>query len=145
MAPRTDPAPPRPRTSFGYTIVYVEDVSATMAFYTDAFGLEPRFVTPEGDYGELETGPTTLAFVALGLAEANLDTAGGFTRLDRTSAPPAVTITLVTDDVGSAVSAALAAGARRYVDASPKPWGQVVAYVVDPNGVLVEVATPVAP
>lgn len=126
----------------GYTIFYVDDVRSSLGFYTSAFGLQERFVTPEGDYGELATGATTLAFVSNTLAESNLATAGGFTRLDPTSPPPAVSITLVTDDVPGAVQAAIASGARPYVDPADKPWGQTVAYVLDPNGVLIEIATP---
>ena len=33
---------------FGYTIIYVDDVDATLRFYTEAVGLERRFITPEG-------------------------------------------------------------------------------------------------
>jgi len=127
----------------GYTIIYVADVGSTIAFYTSAFGLRERFVTAEGDYGELDTGATTLAFASNDLAESNLSTAGGFTRLDPTMPPPPVSLTLVTDDVAATVDAAIASGARPYVAPTDKPWGQTVAYVLDPNGVLVEVATPV--
>lgn len=127
--------------TLGYVIVYVDDVRSSIDFYASAFGLVERFVTPEGDYGELDTGSTTLAFVHRGLAEANLAGAGGFTRLDPAGPPPAVTITLVTADVAAAVAAAVTAGARLYVEPAVKPWGQTVAYVVDPDGVLVEIAT----
>lgn len=130
--------------TLGYTLVYVEDVDATLTFYTSAFGLSRRFLTPEGDYGELETGATTLAFVGNDLARANLDAAGGYDPLDASAPPPAVTLTLVTDDVAGTLTAAIAAGATAYVDAIDKPWGQTVAYVRDPNGLLVEIATPVS-
>lgn len=129
--------------TLGYTIIYVDDVRSTVDFYTAAFGLDERFVTPEGDYGELDTGATTLAFVSNALAESNLSAAGGFRSLDPGSPPPAISITLVTDDVAGVLQAALSAGARRYVDPIDKPWGQTVAYVLDPNGALVEIATPV--
>ena len=129
----------------GYTIFYVEDVRESIAFYEKAFGFTVRFVTPEGDYGELETGDTTLSFVANALADTNLAGAGGFTRLDPNSPPPAVSVTLVTDDVAGTVDAAATAGARVYVEAAVKPWGQTVAYVIDPNGALIEVATPIQP
>lgn len=127
----------------GYTIVYVPDVEASLAFYERAFGLRRRFITPEGDYGELETGPTTLSFVAEALADANLEAAGGYTRLDAEGPPTGVSVTLVTDDVAEAATAAVSAGARPYVDPVEKPWGQTVAYVVDPAGLLVEIATPI--
>lgn len=52
---------------FGYTILYVEDVPATVAFYEAAFGLSRRFVHEEGDFGEMDTGATALAFSSLKL------------------------------------------------------------------------------
>ena len=44
---------------FGYTIVYVPDVQRALDFYTNAFGFEQGFVSPDGGYGELMTGETT--------------------------------------------------------------------------------------
>lgn len=41
------------------------------------------------------------------------------------------------------VPAAVAAGAVLLRDAETKPWGQVVAYVRDPDGILIELCTPV--
>ena len=49
---------------FGYTILYVDDVPATLAFYGQAFGLTTRYMHESGSYGELETGATALAFVS---------------------------------------------------------------------------------
>ncbi len=131
--------------TFGYTIFYVSDVEATVSFYTAAFGMAMKFVTPENDYGELDTGATTLAFASTTLATSNLAGAGGFTAIDPDAPPVGASVTLLTDDVASAVDSAQAAGARRYVDPIEKPWGQTVAYIIDPNGILVEIATPVVP
>lgn len=44
----------------GYTIVYVPDVAASLAFFEQAFGIERRFLHESGMYGELDTGATTL-------------------------------------------------------------------------------------
>ena len=44
-----------------YTILYVENVAASLAFYSAAFGLERKFLHESGDFGELATGTTTLA------------------------------------------------------------------------------------
>ncbi|MEM8922571.1 MAG: VOC family protein [Actinomycetota bacterium] len=130
--------------SLGYVIFYVPDVAAAVDFYRTAFGLSVRMQTPEGDYGELETGATVLAFVAESLAEDNLGAAGGYTRHRSDGPPSGSTPVMVTDDVEGAVEAAVAAGARRYVEPTVKPWGQTVAYVIDASGILVELATPVA-
>ena len=49
---------------FGYTIIYVPDVAASLAFFEKAFGFSQRFLHESGAYGELDTGETTLAFAA---------------------------------------------------------------------------------
>jgi len=130
--------------SLGYVIFYVPDVAEALRFYSTAFEFEVRMATPEGDYGELHTGQTTLAFVSNELAETNLHEAGGFRPLDPAAPPMAATITLVTEDVMTTMDAALTAGARPYTEPVEKPWGQTVAYLIDPQGILIEVATPVA-
>lgn len=132
--------------SFGYMIFYVPDVPSALAFYKNGLGLEQRMLTPEADYGELETGGTTLAFVSHQLADSNLAAVGGFTPLaavDHGQAPVGAVPTLLTDDVTATVNTAVAAGARLYLEATEKPWGQIVAYLIDPSGILIEVATPV--
>jgi catechol 2,3-dioxygenase-like lactoylglutathione lyase family enzyme len=53
-----------------YVILYVADVPATMDFYARAFGLETRFLHEGGDYGEMATGETRLAFSAISLMES---------------------------------------------------------------------------
>lgn len=128
--------------SLGYTIFYVHDVAGTVAFFEAAFGFDRRMLTPENDYGELTTGSTTLAFVSLELAETNLNDAGGFVSPD-SDRPGAASITLVAADPEAAVAAAIAAGAKPYVELQVKPWGQSVAYVLGPSNVLIEIATPI--
>ena len=49
---------------FGYTIIYVPNVGASLAFFEKAFGFKQRFLHESGTYGELDTGETTLAFAA---------------------------------------------------------------------------------
>lgn len=50
-----------------YTILYVESVSATLDFYEKSFGFKTKFLHEAGDYGELDTGETTLSFSSLKL------------------------------------------------------------------------------
>ncbi len=40
----------------GYTIIYVPDVSESLAFFSEAFGFDQRSLHESGDYGELDTG-----------------------------------------------------------------------------------------
>ena len=56
---------------FGYTIIYVPDVAASLAFFERAFGLSRRFLHESGTYGELATGETTLSFAAHELGDLN--------------------------------------------------------------------------
>lgn len=130
-------APPAP--CLGYVLVYVPDVARAVDFWQRAFGLAVRFVHDSGTYAELETGATALGFVAESTARDN----GGDFRLNRADGPPAgIELALTTADVPAAWQRALAAGATAVKPPSTKPWGQTVAYVRDPDGVLVELCTP---
>jgi lactoylglutathione lyase len=125
---------------FGYTIVYVPDVAASLAFYESAFGLPRRFLHESGTYGELETGATTLAFAAHELGALNFP--AGHVHASASEKPLGIEIALVTEDVEQAHRAALAAGAAEVAAPAAKPWGQVVSYVRCPDGSLVELCSP---
>ncbi len=130
--------------NFGYTIIYVDDVPATLDFYTKAFGLATRFLHESNGYGELETGTTTLAFAAHQVAEQNLPE--GYTCVTSDGKPFGIEIGLVTNDVLGAYETAIAAGATPLAEPKAKPWGQVVAYVRSVEGTVVELCSPmVAP
>jgi lactoylglutathione lyase len=125
----------------GYTIVYVPDVAASLLFFERAFGLQRRFFHESGDYGELDTGETTLSFAAHELADSNFG--GGHVRASESTSPLGMEIGLVTADVAAAHSQALAAGAKELSAPVTKPWGQVVSYVRAPDGCLVELCSPI--
>lgn len=126
---------------FGYTIVYVPDVREALAFYSRAFGFEQGFVSPDGSYGELQTGATTLSFASESLGEAHF--AHGFLRHSLANPPFGTELAFTTKDVEKTVTAALDAGAHLLVPAEQKEWGQTVAWVRDPHGVLIEICTPI--
>ncbi len=120
---------------FGYTIAYVPSVDTALSFYERAFGLTRRFVSPDGEYGELETGATTLSFAAPHMAPIALapNSAAG--------TPAGIELAFVVADVAAAYTTATAAGAAAVTPPELKPWGQTVAYVRDLNGILVELCT----
>ena len=121
----------------GYFIIYVPNVVATIEFYERAFGLSRRFVHDSGMYAELETGATSLAF-----AEENFTPTHGEFALNRPTMKPAgAEIGLVASDVAAAYQRALDAGAVSVLAPVTKPWGQIVAYVRDQNGFLVELCS----
>ncbi len=126
---------------FGYAIIYVPDVAASLAFFESAFGLSRRFLHESGDYGELETGETTLAFASLGLGSMNFP--AGLVAASASGKPLGIEIALVTPSVAEAHARALAAGATELKAPEAKPWGQVVSYVRCPDGALVEICSPV--
>lgn len=126
----------------GYTIVYVPDVGASLAFFEQAFGFTRRFLHDSGDYGELETGATTLAFASLVLGNSHFE--GGVIAASESQRPLGMEIALITDDVSSAHALALKCGARELKAPEAKPWGQTLSYVRCPDGTLVELCTPVA-
>ena len=121
---------------FGYTIVYVDGVEATIAFYEKAFGLKRDMVAGE-EFGQLATGETKLGFAA----KKMLHGPGLFASPE--GKVLGVEIALVTDKVQAAFDKAVAAGAMAVSKPEQKPWGQTVAYVRDNNGFLVELCTPV--
>lgn len=125
-------------TRFAYTILYVEDVTRSLDFYARAFGLATRMCHEAGDYGELDTGSTTLAFSSTALMRQ----LGKHPVAARADAP-CFEIALATDDVAAAMRRAVEAGARTVRAPERMPWGQTIAYVADPDGVLVELCTPI--
>ena len=127
---------------FSYTILYVRDVTSTITFYEQAFGFERKFVTPDNDYAELVTGATSLAFASVDLAKSNLSK--GFIESSAEKQPFGMEIGFVTDDVENTVYNALKAGATLVEKPKTKPWGQMVAYVSDPDGFLIEICTAIA-
>lgn len=125
---------------FGYTIIYVADVEATIRFYQKAFKLEPGFVHESKQYGELNTGDIKLAFASDVLAESN---GVKFIKNHATKEAPGFEIALIADDVKKSYSHALSNGATAVKEPLMKPWGQEVAYVHDLNGVIVELCSPI--
>lgn len=125
---------------FAYTILYVKDVNASIEFYETAFGLKRKFVSPDGSYGELDTGSTTLSFASTELANSNLP--DGFIESSKSNKPFATEIGFTSTDVQQTVDNAIKAGAMLVAPPKTKPWGQTVAYLRDVDGFLVEVCTP---
>jgi len=126
--------------TFAYTILYVADVEKTIAFYEKAFGFKRKFMAPGNEYGELETGHTTLSFASLNMAKSNLS--NGIIESSVKGKPFAMEVAFATKDVEKVYKAAVKAGATEVEKAKTKPWGQTVAYVRDINGFLVEICTP---
>ncbi len=126
--------------NLSYVILYVQDVRRSVAFYRQVFGCQQKFISPEGDYAELASGTTTLAFAVHKLAASNLPQGYRHSRPD--ALPCGFEIGFESSDIAAVVQTALSAGATEYQPAEAKAWGQTVAYIRDPDGFLVAIGSP---
>jgi lactoylglutathione lyase len=122
--------------TLGWVIVYVEDPPEAAAWYERVFGMPVEFAFET--YAQLDTGTTKLGFAAYTLGEENFS--GGVAHAGEQ--PFNVEIALVHEDVDGALAHALDAGCTELAPPKDKPQGQRVAYMRDPFGTLVELATP---
>lgn len=125
---------------FGYTIVFVSSVTEALAFYKEAFGFETRFLDDSGQYGELDTGTTVLAFASHAMGEMNFGE--HYQKAAPNAASFGVALAFVVENVASAYARATAAGATSINEPVKKPWGQIVAYVRAKEGELIELCSP---
>lgn len=124
---------------FRYNILYVDDVAATLEFYEMAFGFETGFLHEGGDYGELVTGDTKLAFSAKSLMRELGKTPG-----TASASTPVFELAFETNDIDADFAKAVAAGATPILEPTDQPWGQRISYVADLNDFLVEICSPVS-
>jgi lactoylglutathione lyase len=118
------------------TVVYVEDVAASLAFYEGVFGLERDHLDDDGSYGELKVG---IGFTANWHAQRHLDIP--FRRNDPSRDPAGFGLEFVVDDVDATFERALKAEGRAVWPPQEKPWGRAAMFR-DPNGVLVQIFRP---
>ncbi|MGB0890880.1 MAG: VOC family protein [Flavobacteriaceae bacterium] len=126
---------------FAYTILYVKDVEKTIKFYNKAFGFNQKFITPEKDYAELISGETTIAFASIELSKSNFKRD---IKISTTKEKPfGVELAFTTENIEEDFKKAINMGATEFEPLIEKPWGQKVGYVLDNNGFLIEICTPI--
>jgi lactoylglutathione lyase len=120
------------------TVMYVEDVARSVAFYEAALGFRCRYTDDRGVYADLDTGGSTLALNAQRSAAHE-----SCTRTDSHlgGPPPSVEIAIEVDDVAGAVARAVASGAVVVRDPEMKYWGQTIAFVRDPDGHMIQLCS----
>lgn len=123
---------------FSHPTLFVKDVPAAVAFYERALGLTKQFIHESGQFAEMATGEISLHFAASEAVKYGLSQ--GFQESNPSNLPAGIAICFVTDDVATAFSTAVAAGAIAYAEPVVKPWGQTVAYIRDVDGILIEIA-----
>lgn len=121
----------------GYVILYVESLDRALSFYTKVFGFKEK--ARHGEYGELQSGDTTLAFaerkfiaehMAIEVPAAGLDTCE-------------IAVVVSKAEVDRVYRSALDAGASAVKEPADQPWGQCTSYVRDLDQHLVEICSPV--
>ena len=125
--------------NFSHVIFYVKDIQKALLFYKEAFDITPKFVHESGQYAELNTGETSIAFASEELGNYNLSQ--GYLPHDVKQVPLACEIVFTTEDVAKTYKSAIESGALSVAAPQEKPWGQITAYLRDPNGVLIEIAS----
>lgn len=122
-----------------HIIYYVKNVQNAVNFYQKAFNMKLNFMHESGAYAELTGGQVSLAFAQDALGSQNLPQ--GYYKNDLKALPAGCELVFTTDDVDATIKKALEGGAITVVPAKQKPWGQTVAYVRDPEGILIEIAS----
>nr|XP_007132083.1 hypothetical protein PHAVU_011G065500g [Phaseolus vulgaris]ESW04077.1 hypothetical protein PHAVU_011G065500g [Phaseolus vulgaris] len=116
---------------FGYVVVYVKDVAASVAFYGKAFGYDVRRLDESHRWGELETGNTTIAFTPIHQHETDNLTGAVHNSGSGGERPP--------------MERAVENGAVAVREPEGKEWGQKVGYVRDIDGNVVRMGSHVKP
>lgn len=115
-----------------YTVVVVEDLERSLAFYVDRLRLPLDHRS--GPYAQLRTGSTRLALFE---REAMSRTLGRALRPPERDAP-GFEIGFKVADVDAAFAELTGAGAEAEMPPTDRPWGQRTAYLRDPDGHLIE-------
>lgn len=121
----------------GYVILWCENLEVAIRFYTQALGFAEK--ARHGDYVELDTGPTTLSLVARRFVRDELHLEVPPLGPENAEVAVVVAREVVTDTFDRAV----AAGATTIQPPHEQPWGQLVSYLRDPDGHLLELCSPV--
>lgn len=122
-----------------YVVLIVEDLDRTLDFYCGVLGL--RSGHRSGDYAQLDTGATRLAFYTRRAMAATL----GMALIRPPLEAPGFELGFKVENVDAAYAELLAKGAPPVTAPTDRPWGQRTAYVRDPDGHLIELAQAVPP
>lgn len=125
---------------FAYTIIYVENVPMTVEQWSSCLGFELSYLHEDQIYAELISGETTIAFAQIEFGRSHFDDADTQAIFDRPLGR--FEIGLCTDDVSTAYRHAIEHGMNAAKPPMTQPWGQEVAWIVDLNGILVELSSP---
>jgi uncharacterized glyoxalase superfamily protein PhnB len=126
------------KMQFGATVLYVDDVGATVEFYSRAFGLRLRFFDEALGFAELDIGGSILAVASQSLGETLMP---GYSR-PVGGQLAGIEIGFFTSEVNSAFDKAVEEGAVPVAAPRRMPWGLEVAYVRAPEGTMIGFSEP---
>jgi len=126
---------------YGSTVLFVENVKESIAFYEAAFGFPTKFFDEAFGFAILNAGGSELGLSSFKGGEQMMP--GKFQKPSE-GKTEGVEIAFYLDDVPAAFEKAIAAGATEMASPKKMPWGQSVAYVKCPEGTIVGLCTPIA-
>ncbi|MCM3037388.1 VOC family protein [Bacillus pumilus] len=121
-----------------YTILYVNDVEASIHFYQHVLGFPMKLRVDS--YVEFDTGDVTLSINS----RQDVKDALGLPVPEANQASQTFEIGFVVDDVEQTIAAMKEKGVSIIKEPAKKPWGQTVAYVADPDGHFIEICDAVS-
>ena len=120
----------------GYVVRFVAALEPAVVFYRDLLG--QRLTKRTDHWAQFDCGSLRLGLYERGAMAAALGVSGA----ELGEPPGALELAFEVDDVDAWFAAATAAGARSFRDPQDRPWGERTAYVLDPDGGLVEIFAP---
>ncbi|MCY7474015.1 VOC family protein [Bacillus safensis] len=121
-----------------YTILYVNDVEASIHFYQHVLGFPIKLRVES--YVEFDTGDVTLSINS----RQDVKEALGLPVAEANQASHTFEIGFVVDDVEQTIASMKEKGVPIIKEPAKKPWGQTVAYVSDPDGHFIEICDAVS-
>ncbi|KEP30294.1 VOC family protein [Bacillus sp. FSL M8-0256] len=121
-----------------YTILYVNDVEASIHFYQHVLGFPIKLRVES--YVEFDTGDVTLSINS----RQDVKEALGLPVPEANQASHTFEIGFVVDDVEQTIASMKKKGVSIIKEPAKKPWGQTVAYVSDPDGHFIEICDAVS-
>ncbi|MCY7533651.1 VOC family protein [Bacillus altitudinis] len=121
-----------------YTILYVNDVEASIQFYHHILGFPIKLRVES--YVEFDTGEVTLSINS----RQDVKEALGLPVSEAVSSSQTFEIGFVVDDVNETIASLKEKGVPVIKEPAKKPWGQTVSYVSDPDGHFIEICDAVS-
>jgi lactoylglutathione lyase len=120
------------RTRLGYAILFVADLSRSIAFYRDVLGLPLRLANES--YAEFATEGAKFSLYA----RAGLPGLIGVSAPDDAVPWPQGEVAFLCEDVDAEHERLLAAGVGILAPPTDRPWGERTLHFQDPDGNVVE-------